>query len=49
MAWLERQEPSATAYLALPASGIVGVLLALLLLLGVQGVRGRYAGNAPGA
>jgi len=48
MAWLERQEPSASAYLALPAAGLAGVALAGLLLVALQLVRGRSLGNAPG-
>ena len=47
LAWLERQEPSAAAYLALPVAGIAGVALASLVLLGVQRARVRFLGNAP--
>ena len=36
MAWLERQEPHSTTYLALPAAGIAGAALAGLALLAVQ-------------
>ena len=51
MAWLERQEPRSTTYLALPAAGIAGAALAGLALLAVQRVRlrhGRRAGTPVG-
>ena len=35
MAWLERQEPHAAAYLVLPAAGLVGAAVSALALLGV--------------
>jgi len=51
MAWLERQEPHSTTYLALPAAGIAGAALAGLALLAVQWVRlrhGRRLGTSVG-
>lgn len=41
-AWLERQQPSTSAYLALPASGLAGAALSGLLLLGAQRVLPRW-------
>jgi hypothetical protein len=39
MAWLERQEPHAAAYLVLPASALVGAAFGALSLFGVQQLR----------
>ncbi|MES1178796.1 MAG: hypothetical protein ABUL62_31020 [Myxococcales bacterium] len=48
MAWLERQEPHASAYFVLPASALVGagvVALSLFLVQRVRLYRGRRAGS----
>jgi hypothetical protein len=42
MAWLERQEPHAATYLALPAAGIAGAALGGFALIAVQQLRLRY-------
>ena len=41
MAWLERQDPHALTYLALPAAGVTGAGLAGLAVLAVQWLRSR--------
>jgi CDP-diglyceride synthetase len=48
-AWLERQEPSPAAYLAVPAAGLFGTLLVGFSLLGLSRLRfGRGTGTLPG-
>jgi hypothetical protein len=42
VAWLERQEPRSTTYLALPLAGLVGATLAGLSLVAAQWLRLRY-------
>jgi len=51
-AWLERQEPHSSTYLALPVAGMAGAALAGLALLAVRRLRlrfGRSAGTSAGS